>query len=170
LSSDAGWELRMAVPKNEFRVWACDHYPVDDWLRASICPGGIFNNRRRPCYRSLKLPESATIGRAWLGPLMSGLKGITQVIDSITKLHLSSLSFKWGFCMLPVSCILTLPHVHNFKSRESTRLEEAFAICPLRFLREILQARARTTTRFLAQYAKLTGACLAYGCSDSCRQ
>lgn len=89
---------------------------------------------------------------------------VTQVIDYIASCIFITI-VKWGFCMLPVSCILPLPHVQNFKSRKSTRLEEAFAITMFRFafLREILQARARTTSPFLAQYAKLTGACLACG-------
>ena len=67
---------------------------------------------------------------------MSDLKvftaSVTQVIDYITSCIFKTI-VKWGFCMLPVSCTLTLPHVHNFKSRAPTRLEEAFAISSLRF-------------------------------------
>lgn len=65
------------------------------------------------------------------------MASVTQVIDFIKPASLSLSDSQWGFCMLPVSCTLALPHVLNFKSSQTTRLEEAFvdhsAICSLRF-------------------------------------
>jgi hypothetical protein len=82
---------------------------------------------------------------------------VTQVIDDIKAASSSLSDSQWGFCMLPVSCTLALPHVLNFKSSQTTGLEEAFAICSLRFSAGDPAGTCSDHFAFLPQYAKLTG-------------
>jgi hypothetical protein len=56
--------LRMAVRKNDFTVWACDHYPVDDWLgpasalEAFSTTGAVPVTAPSTCRKAPQLRES----------------------------------------------------------------------------------------------------------------
>jgi hypothetical protein len=102
------------------------------------------------------------------------MASVTQVIDFIKAASLSLSDKSVGLLhAAPVSCTLALPHVLNFKSSQTTRLERGICCKMARFalLREDPAGACSDHFAFLAQYAKLTGACLlGCGCSDSCRQ